>query len=337
MWHPRNDPSAHPETRRITIRDLAGRTGPQQLDVQTEGDEEQDLMQGHFVQQDLGGGLSLHGGDVLECQAFDVRSGIDEGLSCIFFLDGRIETMIGDRSFHFQGTRQHPVSALMLMNTGPESFHRRSPARQRVTHLVVHASPDWLAHHGCDTVADHSSANRILSDNLAGHRWTVSSSVKTMIHSLLDLPSRVAPLERLHAEACAIQIIAESLGQATQSCAVPAHKTGTAARGRNILARAKEFIAGHNTDDLTVEAIARAAGISVSGLHALFRQYEHCGVLEYVRNLRLDQAYDALLTGQSTISEAAHAAGYRHPANFATAFKRRFSVPPICIARVARD
>lgn len=337
MWHPRNEPSSHPETRRITIRDLASRTGPQQLEVRTDGDDEQDLMRGHFVQLDLGGGLSLHGGDVLECQAFDVRSGIDEGLSCIFFLDGRIETMIGDRSIQFQGTRQHPVSALSLMNTGHESFHRRSPARQRVTHLVVHASPEWLAHHGCDTVADHSSTRRFLTDNLAGHRWTVSSSVQNMIRSLIDLPSRVAPLDRLHAEACAIQIIAESLGQATQSDPVPAHKTGTAARGRTILVRAKEFIAGSKTEDLTVEVIARAAGISVSGLQTLFRQYEHCGVLEYVRNLRLDQAYDTLLTGRSTISEAAYTAGYRHPANFATAFKRRFSVPPICIARKARD
>lgn len=57
------------------------------------------------------------------------------------------------------------------------------------------------------------------------------------------------------------------------------------------LQRAKDFIEAHGGDALSVETIAREAGISASGLQRLFRAAESRSVFDYVRNLRLERAF----------------------------------------------
>jgi AraC-like DNA-binding protein len=77
-----------------------------------------------------------------------------------------------------------------------------------------------------------------------------------------------------------------------------------------------------------VESIAREAGISASGLQQLLRRAEGKSVFEYVRDQRLQRAREALKAGDISVQEASHLAGYSNPANFATAFRKRFGVVP---------
>lgn len=51
-------------------------------------------------------------------------------------------------------------------------------------------------------------------------------------------------------------------------------------------------------------------------------------VFEHLRYMRLERARLALERGDVPIAEAAFLAGYASPANFATAFKRRFGLTP---------
>jgi AraC-like DNA-binding protein len=57
------------------------------------------------------------------------------------------------------------------------------------------------------------------------------------------------------------------------------------------------------------------------------------GVFEHLRCLRLERARLALERGEVAIAEAAFLAGYASPANFATAFKRRFGLTPTDVRR----
>lgn len=74
--------------------------------------------------------------------------------------------------------------------------------------------------------------------------------------------------------------------------------------------------------------IARAAGVSASGLQRLFRVSENQSIFEYVRMLRLERAFAALSSGEVTVQEASAIAGYSSAANFSTAFRRQFGTTP---------
>ena len=52
-----------------------------------------------------------------------------------------------------------------------------------------------------------------------------------------------------------------------------------------------------------------------------------------MRNVRLERAFTALGRGEATVQEASAIAGYTSPANFATAFRRRFGIVPTAVRR----
>lgn len=63
-------------------------------------------------------------------------------------------------------------------------------------------------------------------------------------------------------------------------------------------------------------------------LMRLFRAVHGTSVFDYYRGLRMDRARALLERERISVIEAAYAAGYGNPANFATAFKRRFGLSP---------
>ena len=101
------------------------------------------------------------------------------------------------------------------------------------------------------------------------------------------------------------------------------------------LQRAVELIRENLDAELSVDVIARGAGVSASGLQRLFRLSEGLSVFEYVRQQRLERAYLLLKSNAVSIQEASSMAGYSNPANFVTAFRRRFGLPPRDVVRAA--
>lgn len=94
------------------------------------------------------------------------------------------------------------------------------------------------------------------------------------------------------------------------------------------LTRARDLIETELAGCWTVEDLAGKVGLGVRSLRAHFRSEFGQSVTEYARNARLDRARDALAHRNITVSEAAYDAGYNNPANFATAFRRRFGHAP---------
>src|SRR5690606_1481605 len=108
---------------------------------------------------------------------------------------------------------------------------------------------------------------------------------------------------------------------------VRVREIGLSRRETALLRRAVDYIRSRQDSWPTVEEIARQAGTSASGLQRLFRAGLDTSVVDFVRNLRLDWAREELFAGR-TVQEAATVPGYASPANFSTAFKRRFGHSP---------
>ncbi|WZB75659.1 helix-turn-helix transcriptional regulator [Achromobacter insuavis] len=70
--------------------------------------------------------------------------------------------------------------------------------------------------------------------------------------------------------------------------------------------------------------LARDAGVSITTLKQKFPLAVGAPVFEYLRQVRLERARRGLLHEGWSVKQAAFYAGYRHPTNFTTAYRRRF-------------
>lgn len=286
------------------------------------------LLKGSFLHRELRSGLTLHVSDVTEERAFTATSLIHQGLSCIFFLDGQIDLSIGDKKFGFRSDKKRAITGAAIMCTGDESFRRSSQGHQHLCHLVVSATPEWLHLDAMEELSDQQSAKRLFKDNLADHRWALTPRMIELIKQILT-PSPLRPeLRNLYLEGRAVEIVTETISAVMQAEQNSANTTILNRHDTVRLQRAKDLITTHLTEPLSVETIAREAGISASGLQRLFRMTQGRGVFEYVRGLRLERAFSMLKSGEASIQEACIIAGYTNPANFATAFRRHFGITP---------
>ncbi|WP_102225352.1 AraC-like ligand-binding domain-containing protein [Acidimangrovimonas sediminis] len=95
------------------------------------------------------------------------------------------------------------------------------------------------------------------------------------------------------------------------------------------LGAVKTWIEAHLFDPaLSPERIATANGMSLRSLHLLFRQGDTT-VSTWVRNRRLQRAYDSLLRGDvSSITMLALEHGFNSSSHFATSFRNRYGLSP---------
>lgn len=314
--------------RRVRVADFMRRGGIVFDSPDDRISPEDTLIAGELWHQELRRGLFLHGGNVVEEHAFTARSSLPEGLSCIFFLDGEVAVEIGDRRFAFRGDQHGAMKAAAIMSVTPESFQRVSTGRQHVHHLVISATPEWLDIDGVQAAGGGRLAARLLKDHLTDHRWTPTPRVSALVREMFAPPALLPELHGLYLEGRAVEIVAETIAAVMQADRDAGESSLLTHREQIRLQRARDAIVADPGRPLSVEAIARGAGVSASGLQRLFRLAEGCSVFEYVRLARLERAHALLRAGGISVQEASAVAGYASPANFATAFKRRYGMTP---------
>lgn len=94
------------------------------------------------------------------------------------------------------------------------------------------------------------------------------------------------------------------------------------------LARAFERMATTITEPLSIEALAREAGLSVRNLQLRCQNALGMGPYEYYLHLRLSEARRMLEQTDASVATAAIACGFGSPSAFARAFRRHYGVNP---------
>jgi AraC-like DNA-binding protein len=96
--------------------------------------------------------------------------------------------------------------------------------------------------------------------------------------------------------------------------------------------RAAAFIDAHAEQPVTVTEIAAAAGVTARALQYAFPRHYGTTITGYLRRVRLEQAHRQLQaadpTTGTTVGEIARRWGWASPANFATAYRKQYSLPP---------
>ncbi len=100
------------------------------------------------------------------------------------------------------------------------------------------------------------------------------------------------------------------------------------ARKISQLRPAIEYMQYHFEQPLTLEDIARQAYLSVSRLSHLFKEQLGISVVDYLTNIRINQAKERLITSDSTCSQICFEVGYNNQSYFTRVFKQVVGMTP---------
>lgn len=100
--------------------------------------------------------------------------------------------------------------------------------------------------------------------------------------------------------------------------------------------RLVEAIRGQLDAEHSLAALAALAGMEVRRFTGAFHDAFGLSPWQYVMRARLDEAARQLWHGEAPVTEVALATGFASPSHFATAFARRFGVPPTRYRAAAR-
>lgn len=163
------------------------------------------------------------------------------------------------------------------------------------------------------------------------HRWRLPEALLLALRANIDQPTS-ACRQPLVWQGLALQLLGHGLPADPLSllAARPTSyhcETRLTPRDRDCLAKLHQQIADQPMKNYCLDGLARDVAMSPSSLRQKFRAYYGYSLFEHLRQCRLTQAYHDLQRGYS-VQQAAHASGYRHATNFATAFKRAFGMAP---------
>ncbi len=93
------------------------------------------------------------------------------------------------------------------------------------------------------------------------------------------------------------------------------------------LGRALAYLHEHISEPVSVDELARIAGMSRAVFHRRFKAVTTLSPLRFMKAIRLNNAA-ALIAGGMSVSEAADHVGYGSPSQFSREFSRHYGMPP---------
>lgn len=95
-----------------------------------------------------------------------------------------------------------------------------------------------------------------------------------------------------------------------------------------LVAKARDYIDKHKTEELSLSAVATAAGASVFHFCKVFHKATGLKFTDYVARVRVEDARNRLLNPNARISEVAYEVGFQSLTQFNRTFKRVFGESP---------
>jgi len=163
-----------------------------------------------------------------------------------------------------------------------------------------------------------SQFNRVASHLL---KWGSEVDLKNAEEAYFN--TRV--LEQDHYAACIrlLEIFAKHLGDCANHL-IQQHKPVEPLS----VARARTYIEGHASDDLSLATIAKAVNVSANYFSTLFRQATGLTFSDYLARVRVEKTKNLLLNPNLKISEIAFEVGFQSLSQFNRSFRRVAGVSP---------
>jgi AraC-like DNA-binding protein len=151
--------------------------------------------------------------------------------------------------------------------------------------------------------------------------WLETAIAMLVRESASDQPGAATVVDRL-AEVLFVQVLRAHL------LATAPSQGFLAALTDRRMSSALEIIHDKAHTDLTLDTIARAAGMSRSNLALRFKEVMGVTPMDYVTGWRMQRAREMLRSTRDSLADVAERVGYRSEAAFSRAFKRVFDQTP---------
>jgi len=305
------------------LRQVAHR--PVDVESPSVSGEASPVMRGIFSIQCLRVGVHLHCTDIVNLQPLITRTEVaGPCVKVMLRLEGGARVRIGGRDLPLgagQGAKAVPKGVVLSLDRD-ESFERRSAKGDRQRMIVITLAPEWL-----DSLR---SSPCPLSGHLAIQTWVPTPRSVAIVEQLLNPPTFAGPMHGLYLESRVLELVAEAFAQ-TVACTQASVQSTSPDLRPEAYARARrlrELLDSGRVDEMSLSDMARKMRCNASTLQQQFRLAFGKTIFDYLRSCRLQRAALALQHDGVSVARAAEIAGYSSQANFSTAFRRHFGLPP---------
>lgn len=290
------------------------------------------VLRGTYGVRALRDDVVLHASDAVDLHDLVTRVEQRPGVTIQVFLKGSVNATLGGQHLLEGGIPGQPVHlrqplVLMTARTHKEQFERRAQRGDHMRKVSLTLPARWLERWGLCDGLQAGALDRFAQTHLARRSWAPSAQMQEMAGRLIGAAGSREPLAALFLESYALDLAGSILaaflaqdGEAPQKRADP--------RDLRRMARVEDYLNSLDSAAVSLDEIARAAGVSPSTLQRLFQTLHGLSAFEFLRRRNLDRARVALDRDGLSVKEAAFLAGYSSAANFSTAFRKHFGRTP---------
>ncbi len=279
------------------------------------------VMEGLFFETTLRHGLGLQGTDIIHLCDLETRyEHLPPGFKIIVKLEGDAQVRLDRVQLELDAgieRQAKPVGCLVRI-AQPVVFERQCSADTRERMVVITLGQEWF---------DATQVPFPLADaHLSQRAWAPSRRTLAAVEQLLQPGDLDDPVQRLRMEGHALEIITDALSQMTERPREGARDLPPVHYQR--ACRLQRLLDSGEADTLSLTEMSSLMGCNAQCLQHQFRLAFGTTIFDYLRDSRLQRAARALEQDNVSVTEAADIAGYKSPANFSTAFRKRFGIPP---------
>jgi AraC-like DNA-binding protein len=239
---------------------------------------------------------------------------------CIgLILKGRWQTAVNGK---FLNVSNVGIPTILAAGEDFEAVTMQEPS-QRFRMAALNIEAGFLASGIGEDEDSFHTLSTLLKLDVLQQELPACEILRSILQRLYDNPYR-GPLGRLYAESLALSAIVELAvhlrGERSYRKILPSH--------HDLAQEAREILDRDIASVPSIGDLARHMGMSQVTLRRVFKAAFGITIFEYVRNRKLDAARIMLREGRFQVAEVSYRVGYPNPANFATAYRRRFGHPP---------
>lgn len=302
------------------IERLSLRTG-YECDWRHDADPESVVLGGNFALKRFGDGLHVHVTSGVEMSDATSSFMLGPALTIFVLLEGYLAFTIDGELWELGADDGENVACgLIWSRTRDTRVDRHMRRGRHVCKLGITLENAWFEGLDLTLPAALDVFRRV---HLAQIQWCPSARALRNTHDIVRSAEATNLQSRLAIQHKALQIVQEAFelyeGELSSDGGHEVVPGGS---------RIRDYLDSTLDLDLSLEQIGRQLGMSVTVLQDRFRETFGITIGEYRRQQRLVRAMHAIRDHGMSVGEAAALAGYRSPANFATAFGRHFGYPP---------
>ena len=280
------------------------------------------LIEGELISYQADHRFLLHGGHTKELMDFQVVTIAKKSLCITILLEGKLDFGYDDLNFSFDANQKK--AAVVVNLARPVSFRRTLFKNNNVSKLNIILPFGWVEN--CTSDSDNMSL--FMAQHLANLELNLNEDMLVLTTDIIKRSNSLDFIEKMQVEALTQLLLLEVFKQLNDVVYSAEKQKEPIGLSDPILDKLIAYIENHLAQDISVAHLADFAAMSLSSLQLKFKKTLGTSVQSYIRRRRLTIAKQQLEQGMITITEAAYNAGYRHPSNFTSAFKKTFGFPP---------